>query len=136
MQRLFLIISYDKKKSSRFDILRENCYNLITNLLTDEFTRSKFRKGSYFTVLEAIVNKLSQYNSKVIDKKAQFAASALGVFQNLAFHEDKEGKLKELYNELNLGDVLINRFLSLDYQNEKFVPVIERSLQILAKLDF
>jgi len=132
---MYNIIRYERKKNSKLELLRENCYNLITNLLTEETTRNTFTKGGYFSLLESIVERLSEFNPKVIDKKTQFAAACLGIFQNLSFNNGHADKLKELYTDLNIGDVITNRFLNLDYKNERYALVIERTLSILSKLD-
>jgi len=40
-------------------------------------------------------------------------------------------------NHLQVGEVLVNRFLlSLDYKNLKFKLIFQRTLQILSKMSF
>ncbi|KAL4444520.1 hypothetical protein ABPG74_016813 [Tetrahymena malaccensis] len=127
------IIQNDKKKFS-FEQLRENCYNLIANLLTEESVRLLFSQDKYTQVLETVIMRITYYDLASNPKYLKSAEAALALLVNISFQANPQMQiiLKRLCTDL----IIIGRFFKLNWRNQQYFEIYNRSLQILAKLDY
>ncbi|KAL4491781.1 hypothetical protein ABPG72_006036 [Tetrahymena utriculariae] len=127
------IMSNDKKKFS-FEQLRENCYNLIANLLTEESVRLLFSQDKYTQVLETVIMRITYYDLASNPKYLKSAEAALALLVNISFQAipSTQTILKRLCTDL----IIIGRFFKLNWRNQQYFEIYNRSLQILAKLDY
>ncbi|EAS03008.1 tetratricopeptide repeat protein (macronuclear) [Tetrahymena thermophila SB210] len=127
-------IMQNEKKKFSFESLRENCYNLIANLLTEESVRLLFSQDKYTQVLETVIMRITYYDLAQNPKYLKSAEAALALLVNISFQATPQMQviLKRLCTDL----IIIGRFFKLNWRNQQYFEVYNRSLQILAKLDY
>ena len=78
------IISFDRKKN-QFEYLRENCFNLVANLLTEADIRNQFSEDKFTQILENTIIKIAQYDLAYNPLYIKPAEAALGVLANVSY---------------------------------------------------
>lgn len=82
------VLSDERRKSSSgisMEFLRENCYNLVANLLTEESVRQAFAADKYTQILEAVVMRIARYDLEQNPKWIKPAEAALALLVNASF---------------------------------------------------
>lgn len=67
------------------EFLRENCYNLLANLLTEESVRVAFAADKYTQILESVVMRIARYDLEAHPKWTKAAEAALALLVNASF---------------------------------------------------
>lgn len=82
--RLHEVVAFGKRRS-KYELLRENVYTLLTNFLADPVVRLRFASGVYVQFVEALVAKLPTYDLNKSLKYLAVSESALSFLVNLTF---------------------------------------------------
>ena len=116
---LFQKVIQCKKKRTKFLLLKENIYNLISNLLTDEALRRKI--GTNMAFLEVLVYRLTRFDTSKDMKCIKSSEALLGVFVNI-LHE-QNAQIIQNFDNLKMVPKLQVKYIS---RNSSLILITSR----------